>query len=405
MAAGDEPLSRDQLHLALEALYDNVQLAESELVRRFPQLATIGRLEERADRARALLLEAIEVLRPARAVPFGSLESRSYDLLSLRYVENLPLPQVMTELSLSRRQAYRDLADAEERLARVLDSWAGAPAEARDQPRRDLISEELASLPQASGEVDLMAAVWEAGSLVQGLAERLGVKLDLPEPGSWACPPVVADRAMLKQVLVQLLSAILQSRPQGPIDVQFSEDSDGCAVAFTFRPAPDALRWDMLDTARVMAASQRLAYRAHEWSDGTLVLSLSAPCGNVATVLVIEDNPGAVELYRRFLAPSRYRVITAPSPLLAFEVARGTQPDAVILDILMPGLDGWSIIKTLREQPATTDIPLIVCSVLEDPSLASSLGADAYLSKPVTRAQLLQALRRCLRTAPPAPDE
>ena len=79
-----EPITRDDIHQALEALYDNVQLADCPLVQRFPGLADIARLDERAERARALFLEAIEVLRPARAVPFGSPESRFYDLLTLR---------------------------------------------------------------------------------------------------------------------------------------------------------------------------------------------------------------------------------------------------------------------------------------------------------------------------------
>jgi len=152
-----EPISRDDVHQALEALYDNVQLAKCDIVRRFSRLAVIGRLDERAERARALFLEAIEVLRPARSVPFGSPESRFYDLLSLRYVENLTLPQVMRELSLSRRQVYRDLAKAEEKLAQVLASWLQAQDEEPETSRQRLLSDELAALSAAAGEVQLAA--------------------------------------------------------------------------------------------------------------------------------------------------------------------------------------------------------------------------------------------------------
>ncbi len=386
--------TREEVHQALEALHDNVRLAEAELARRFPLLAGIPRLEERADRARALLLEAIEVLRPARAVPFGSDESRLYDILSLRYVENLSLPEVMQELSLSRRQAYRDLADAEERLARVLDSWASAPIEAPAKPRRDLISEELASLPDASDEVDLITVAVEAAGLVRGLAEQLGIVLQLPPAPAPPPPPVLVDRTLLRQVLVQLFSAVLQSRPRESVEIQCLESGDTVSLALTF--VPEALKSEMLDTVRMMAESQHLGWTIDSSTEGTLSVSLSARCGRLATVLVIEDNPGVVELYHRYLAPSGYRVVSAPTAAVAFEVARRTQPDAVVLDILLPGQDGWSIMKALREHHSTRHIPVIICSVLEDPSLASSLGADAYLSKPVTQWQLLRALSRCL---------
>lgn len=385
-------ISRDEVHQALEVLYDNVQLAECSLTHRFPQLEGITRLEERADRARALLLEGIEVLRPGRAVAFGSPESRFYDLLTLRYVENLTLPQAMDELSLSRRQVYRDLADAEGRLVQVLESWVGPPTDEAGSRRQSLVSEELASLPDACGQTDLETVLREAVALVQGLADRLQVRIALPEPGAGAMPMVLADRSMLKQVLVQLLSAGLQSRPVGPLRVELAHSESMCNVSLLFTPAPDGLKQEMLDTAWLLASSQRISHTAERRDDGTMTVSLGVSCKGLATVLVVEDNPGAIELYRRYLTGSRWQVMPVPNPLLTFEMARRSRPYAVILDILMPGLDGWSIIKVLREHEDTRDIRLLVCSVLEDPSLASSLGADVYLSKPVSRAQLLQAL-------------
>ncbi len=99
---------------------------------------------------------------------------------------------------------------------------------------------------------------------------------------------------------------------------------------------------------------------------------------------------------RRFLSSGAWQVSTVPNPRVAFEVAKRARPDLIILDIIMPGIDGWSIIKALREHPDTAHTPLVVCSVLEDPKLAEALGASAYLKKPISQGELLSALNRSL---------
>ena len=119
--------------------------------------------------------------------------------------------------------------------------------------------------------------------------------------------------------------------------------------------------------------------------------------GEAISILVVEDNPGAVELCRRYLSGGSWRLSSVPNPRLAFDVAARSQPDVIILDIIMPGVDGWSVIKTLHGHEETAAIPLVVCSVLADPQLATSLGASVCLSKPVGRAELLAALNSCLR--------
>ena len=118
------------------------------------------------------------------------------------------------------------------------------------------------------------------------------------------------------------------------------------------------------------------------------------------SVLVVEDNAGAVELYRRFLSGGNWQVAVVANPRLACEVAKRSQPDVIILDIIMPGADGWSIIQGLRQNEETATIPLVICSVLEDPRLAEALGASAYLKKPVSQAQLVSVLNLCLGRRP-----
>ncbi|MHB0874783.1 MAG: response regulator [Anaerolineae bacterium] len=391
--AADMCLNREEVHAALESLYDNVALAGAPLLQCFPQLQAVARVDERAERARAMLLEAIEVMRPARGAPFGSAGSRSYDILSLRYVENLPLPGVGKELSLSRRQVYRDLAGAEAQLTEVLWSWREGSTRPVAAPAADLLSSELTSLAGQPHPVSLVTLIDEALALLAPLAARLGVAVERRAPGDENVL-ALADGPMLKQVLVLMLSGAVQSEPRSAVTVDVEPVGDACEVTVSFSGATH-LRRDMMDNAKTLAASQRMGCTLR-LDDSPMRAAVRLRRGQPVSVLVVEDNPGAVELYRRFLSSGAWQVSTVPNPRVAFEVAKRSRPDLIILDIIMPGIDGWSIIKALREHPDTAHTPLVVCSVLEDPQLAEALGASAYLKKPVTQGELLSALNRSL---------
>jgi Amt family ammonium transporter len=87
-------------------------------------------------------------------------------------------------------------------------------------------------------------------------------------------------------------------------------------------------------------------------------------------------------------------------------LAEACQPRAILLDIMMPGLDGWELLERLREHPRTGGVPVIVCSIVPQESLARLLGAADYIRKPVTRRALLAALDRhvnSLAKAGPSP--
>jgi CheY-like chemotaxis protein len=76
------------------------------------------------------------------------------------------------------------------------------------------------------------------------------------------------------------------------------------------------------------------------------------------------------------------------------QLAGEKHPDAITLDVMMPNVDGWQVLRGLANAPATANIPVIICSVLKEPELAFSLGARAYLKKPVDRLELVATLAR-----------
>jgi len=134
-------------------------------------------------------------------------------------------------------------------------------------------------------------------------------------------------------------------------------------------------------------------------ADAAAAVAADAPteiigAAGAQTVLVIDDDPNVRDLLSRHLAKSGYRVATASAGADGLKRAREIQPDAITLDVLMPGMDGWAVLTALKDDEALSDIPVIMVSILEDHNLGYSLGAADYLTKPVEHARLLSVLRK-----------
>ena len=110
--------------------------------------------------------------------------------------------------------------------------------------------------------------------------------------------------------------------------------------------------------------------------------------GEGKVILIIDDEPSAHDILKRKLSDSGYQLISALDGTKGLALARELKPDLILLDILMPGKDGWTVLGDLKEDEETCDIPIIVVSMMDDDHSAASLGADAFMTKPVDRDQL-----------------
>jgi signal transduction histidine kinase/CheY-like chemotaxis protein len=118
---------------------------------------------------------------------------------------------------------------------------------------------------------------------------------------------------------------------------------------------------------------------------------------NVAqTVLVVDDDPLMHDLIGRYLSRAGLRLESAFTGEEGLQKARELRPSAVTLDVIMPGMDGWTLLRELKNDPALSTIPVIMMSIVDDKNFAFSMGADDYLLKPVTRKELLSVLTRSL---------
>jgi signal transduction histidine kinase/CheY-like chemotaxis protein len=113
-----------------------------------------------------------------------------------------------------------------------------------------------------------------------------------------------------------------------------------------------------------------------------------------ATVLVIDDERATRDLLGDALAREGYRVVTAPGGRNGLRLAKETKPDAVILDVIMPDVDGWTVLRSLKSDPELCEVPVILVTVLGDREMGIALGAAEHISKPIDPPELLRTLDR-----------
>ncbi len=140
----------------------------------------------------------------------------------------------------------------------------------------------------------------------------------------------------------------------------------------------------------------RLPAEVAEPVEATRPRPVDAPAGG-SLVLVIDDDPAVRELMSRFLTRERFQVAQAAGGEEGLRLARTLRPDAITLDVMMPGLDGWAVLAALKADPATADIPVVMLTIVDDRSHGYALGAAEYLTKPVERERLLEVLARYRR--------
>ncbi len=122
--------------------------------------------------------------------------------------------------------------------------------------------------------------------------------------------------------------------------------------------------------------------------------SLPEEADGTSTVLVIDDDATVRDLLERFLGREGFRVISADRGEEGLRLAGELRPDAITLDAMMPGMDGWSVLSALKADPEVSDIPVIMLTLVDDKSLGYALGAADYLTKPVDRQRLVSVLEK-----------
>jgi signal transduction histidine kinase/CheY-like chemotaxis protein len=129
--------------------------------------------------------------------------------------------------------------------------------------------------------------------------------------------------------------------------------------------------------------------------------SSAAPNMEGRPVLVIDDDADTRQVLKRFLNRKGFPVESASSGEEGLRLARELHPMAIILDVMMPGMDGWAVLSTLKSEEKLKDIPVVMLTIVDDKNLGYALGATDYLIKPVDRDRLIEILAKFRNVPPP----
>src|SRR4026208_561544 len=127
----------------------------------------------------------------------------------------------------------------------------------------------------------------------------------------------------------------------------------------------------------------------------------AAPNMEGTPVLVVDDDADTRQVLKRFLNRKGFPVECASSGEEGLRLARELHPMAIILDVMMPGMDGWAVLSTLKSEEAAKDIPVVMLTIVDDKNLGYALGATDYLIKPVDRDRLMEILAKFRDVPPP----
>lgn len=291
----------------------------------------------------------------------------------------------------------------------------------------ELINDILDLSKIESGRLDLriesvdaaeVAAETAAGMQTAAAAKNISIENTISQPVY-----VLADRVRLREILTNLMSNAIKFTPgggwvrmecprEGDEGVELTVADSGIGIApedqqvifDKFRQVGSTTKGVREGTGLGLSIVKQLV----EMHGGVIRVESAPGCGSRFSVtlpadssrlrekplvLIVEDEPSARELLCSYLDPQGVRTELAATAEEGLDKARRVRPDAVILDVLLPGRTGWHVLEELQADPGTSSIPVFMTSVLDFDRGATARGAMGYLQKPLTKEKLLRALR------------
>lgn len=393
---------------ALRQLYDPSQLIQNPLV-------YMCGLRDRPDAfvvLQEIIIEAIEGLKPDPKTSRHT-SREIFALLYNRYVQQLNQKAVAEQLGMSvrhlRRREYAAIdvlaahlwSRVDPDLVATYEVGQGQENAARADSSLGTELTWLQSLPSTSVTADLSEILSSVMDFIKNLASQYRVALDIQiNP---AMPMIAVHPVVLDQILVNLLTGALHQLATGQIGLS----TQVLVHEVTLVIQGNSSRHDAVLLASEIQApletAQKLADLCHlpmtlDLDIGHFKAVMHLPRTEEIAVLVIDDNADTLQLFNRYVATTPYRVLVTQNPLDVYDLVAEASVQAIILDVMMPQIDGWRMLSQLRQHPATAHIPIVVCTILPQQELAFSLGAADFLQKPASREAFLDTLNRLFAT-------
>lgn len=393
---------------ALTGLYSPAELRRNHLIIDLE-------LDHQPDHVAALrrvLIDAIQALKPDANVPLSSNAWRVYHILTYRFLEQSSQKQVATDLALSIRQLRRDEGEAVQVLADFL--WTHYHPSSQAKPHDSMPAQsddhrQVIDPPSHKQELDWLREAFPGESsdvidIISSALNTLGpvirsasVQVKVVQPAQR--PPLVSSQPeVLRQAVINLLLAAIYGARNMSIQVAVETMQGQVQVrvqsSYPVQNPPSAQINEALDMTRELLTICGGSLKVLEGADASFEAAMHLPTKVLAAmaVLIIDDHPDAQQLMQRYLSGSRYEFHGCRDPEKALATAVELAPQVIILDVMLPGTDGWELLDRLRLNPVTAHVPVIVSTFLPQEQIALTLGAAAFLRKPFSQQQLLAAL-------------
>ncbi|RYP89038.1 GAF domain-containing protein [Nocardioides guangzhouensis] len=388
---------------------------------------TVDLLETFASQSAIALLNAQlfrELKEQSRELELAS-RHKSEFLASMSHELRTPLNAVLGFSEVLLERMFGDINERQEEYLRDIHGSGKHLLELLNEIL-DLSKVEAGRMELAYSWFDLGALVVDATSMLRERAAAHGIGLRAEVAGD--VDQVYSDELRLKQVLINLMTNAVKFTGDGG-SVTVTARRTGTEVEITV--ADTGIGIPEADRERIFESFQQggrgssreegtglgltLSRRLVELLGGRMWLQtevgvgstfgFSLPVGRPAEppvgadattageIVVIEDDRPSLDLMTAYLAGAALRVTAARDGQTGLDAVRRVRPDAVLLDIRLPGIDGWAVLQALKSDEETRAIPVIVVSIVDEQARGVALGAAAYLVKPVGRDDLLAALR------------
>jgi signal transduction histidine kinase/CheY-like chemotaxis protein len=412
-------------------------------------------LEQKVEQRTAELAHAVEAAEEARAIAEAANKTKSQFLANMSHELRTPLNAIIGYSEMLREEAedrgYQGFIGDLQTIHREAKHLLGLINDILD-----LSKIEAGKIELYLETIDVAALVEDVAVTIQPLLERNGNTLDLHlphRPGE-----IKADRTRVRQILLNLLSNACKFTEQGTITLTIERTGEGeigrggdrergsqrplipSSPHLTFQVADTGIGMTPEQLGRLFQAfsqadasttrkyggtglgltiSRRLCQMMggdilvqSEYGKGTtftvtLPLEVVDPkalprpavgeasnLSQPSTILVIDDDASTRELVQRYLEKEGFQVTTAATGEKGLELARQLHPDAITLDVMMPTMDGWSVLSALKDDPNVADIPVVMLTMVDDRELGFALGASDYLTKPLDWKALAPILKK-----------
>jgi CheY-like chemotaxis protein len=359
-----------------------------------------------------ILVNAINALMPDVHTPYDTKEWKYYELLNYCFIDQVGQKEAAKTLLISLRTLQRLLPEAIEVLAEQLavdyhltlvDS-AEEPARKQDEPPNTAALDEtwvketdLLKSRNSAAYIDIHKMLREISQILQPIStlNESRVQIKYPEEAWLAMGQVT----ILRQAVLTAISSFDQQEPG--LQITISSERKGSQGEIRIRGQKQNAEFQNLNLsnrADIPAALTNLmnllngSAQVLRASSNELSILLTVPAQRQFKIMVVDDNADAIRLVEKYLSSGIYMVTGIQDPERVIPELEKEQPSLILMDVMLPNIDGWMLLSQIRRNPGISRIPVIISTILPQEDLSLSLGADGFLRKPYTQPELLRTL-------------